>query len=83
MVNEMTKNIKLAICYIECAAFFIGCSIIYFGIYYLCAKAKIRNAEKKGTKPELKRLRLSFFVIWLILLILFVWFCLNYVGVLL
>ena len=77
----MNNNIYIE--YIKYAALFIGFSIIYLGIYYLCAKAKIRNAEKKGTKPELRRLRLSFFVIWLVLLLLFVWFCLNYVGVLL
>lgn len=69
--------------YIRLIIFFIGCSIIWFGIFFLCRKAKIRNAEKKGTKPELRRLRLSFFIIWLVLLLLFVWFCLNYVGVLL
>ena len=69
--------------YIRLIIFFIGCSIIWFGIFFLCRKAKIRKAEEKGIKTELKWLNLSFIGIWLILLLLFIGFCFNFVSTML
>ena len=69
--------------YVRIIILFIVCSIIWYGIYFLCRKAKIRKAEKNGIKTELKWLRLIFIGIWLMLLFLFVWFCLNFVSTML
>ena len=38
----------------------IGDILIWCGIYFLYAKAHIRNAEKNGSEPELKKLRIVF-----------------------
>ena len=51
----------------------IGDVIIWFGIYFLCAKSHIRKAEKNNEVPDLKGLRISFIVSWLIIHSLFVW----------
>ena len=51
----------------------IGDILIWFGIYFLCARSHIRRAEENNEEPDLKRLRICFIVSWLIIHSFFVW----------
>jgi hypothetical protein len=59
----------------DVALFLIGLGDIriWCGIYFLYAKAHIRNAEKNGSEPELKKLRIVFVTAFLITHIFYVW----------
>ena len=68
MVDKMFDNFDIALILSG-----IGEILIWFGIYFLCAKAHIRIAEKNGYEPDLKKLRIGFAAAFIITHMFCVW----------
>ncbi len=68
---------------IRIVLFCIADIMIWLGLYLLFAKGHIRNAKKKGKKADLKRVSIILVASCLISHSVFLWYCSNYMGVLL
>lgn len=52
--------------YLYLLFFAVADTAVWFGIYFLSAKAHIRRAEKENFPPELPTLRICLVILWIV-----------------